>query len=62
MYETGQRIALEATTDPDTDLRPGDEGTIRSYNPTLRRLGVDWDSGSSLSMLLDDGDRIRLLL
>ena len=25
------------------------------------QLGVNWDSGSTLSMLLDDGGRVRLI-
>ncbi|MFE2587276.1 DUF4314 domain-containing protein [Streptomyces sp. NPDC059378] len=58
MYEAGQRVALETTTDPHTRLRPGDEGTVRSCNPSLGQLRVSWDSGSSLSMLLDEGDSV----
>ena len=50
-----------ATTDPHTDLRPGDEGTVRSFNHALQQLEVDWDNGSRLSMLLDDGDEIHAL-
>ncbi|HEX5293939.1 MAG TPA: hypothetical protein VFX25_34115 [Streptosporangiaceae bacterium] len=46
----GDRIAVVATDDPRTRLRPGDQGT-----------DVHWDSGSTLSMLLDDGDRVRLV-
>jgi len=61
MYPTGQRVALAATTDPYTGLRPGDEGTIRSYDSSLRQLEVDWDSGSRLSMLLGEGDSVRIL-
>lgn len=49
------------TTDADTELRPGDEGTVRSYNPALQQLNVTWDSGSRLSMLLDDGDEVSVL-
>ena len=61
MYATGQRIALVATTDPHTELRPGDEGAIRRYTPALNQLDIDWGSGSRLSMLLDEGDSVRLL-
>ncbi|MCX4858290.1 DUF4314 domain-containing protein [Streptomyces canus] len=61
LYATGQRVALDATTDPHTELRPGDEGTVRSYHPAFNKLDVDWDSGSRLSMLLDEGDNVRLL-
>ena len=60
-FERGDRIALEHTDDPDTRLRPGDEGTVTRYDPKLAQLCVRWDSGSTLSMLLDDGDRVRLV-
>ncbi|MGW3246625.1 DUF4314 domain-containing protein [Streptomyces sp. NPDC001070] len=59
MYRAGQRIALVRTTDNHTELRPGDEGTVRSFNHALQQLNVTWDSGSRLSMLLDDGDEVR---
>ena len=60
-FERGDRVALEHTDDPDTRLRPGDEGTVTRYDPKLAQLSVTWDSGSSLSMLLNDGDRVRLI-
>jgi hypothetical protein len=60
-FERGDRVALEHTSDLDTRLRPGDEGTVTRYDPQLSQLGVSWDSGSTLSMLLDDGDRVRLI-
>ena len=60
-FERGDRVALEHTDDPDTRLRPGDEGTVTRYDPKLGQLGVNWDSGSTLSMLLDEGDRVRLI-
>ncbi|MBM0226137.1 DUF4314 domain-containing protein [Micromonospora sp. ATA51] len=58
-YQAGERIALEHTNDPHTLLRPGDEGTVRGYDPDQRIVTVDWDSGSRLAMVLDAGDRIR---
>ncbi|WP_324787141.1 DUF4314 domain-containing protein [Streptomyces sp. H51] len=61
MYAAGQRIALVATADPHTHLRPGDEGTVRRYDADLDKLYVRWDSGSRLSMLLGEGDSVRLL-
>lgn len=61
LYRRGDRIALEETSDPFTRLRPGDEGTVTRYDPTAEQLGVRWDSGSTLSMLLGKGDRVRLL-
>ena len=60
-FERGDRVALEHTDDPDTRLRPGDEGTVTRYDPGLGQLDVNWDSGSTLSMLLNDGDRVRLI-
>ena len=60
-YRPGDRIALEETGDQHTGLRPGDEGTVTRYNPKLSQLDVRWDSGSTLSMLLNDGDRVRLI-
>jgi hypothetical protein len=61
-FERGDRVALEHTGDPDTRLRPGDEGTVTRYDPGGKgQLDVNWDSGSTLSMLLNDGDRVRLI-
>jgi len=60
-FERGDRIALEHTDDPDTRLRPGDEGTVTRYHAGLSQLDVNWDSGSTLSMLVDEGDRVRLI-
>jgi len=60
-FQRGDRVALEHTDDPHTRLRPGDEGTVTRYDPRSGQLGVRWDSGSTLSMLLDDGDRVRLV-
>ncbi|KAB1989833.1 DUF4314 domain-containing protein [Streptomyces triticiradicis] len=58
-YKKGDRVALVHTTDPYTDLTPGDEGTVCRYDANLSQLSVNWDSGSKLSMLLDDGDEVR---
>ena len=57
-FERGQRVALVHTTDPHTELRPGDQGTVRRHDADQRRVDVAWDSGSTLSMLLDEGDDI----
>ncbi|MEO3773964.1 DUF4314 domain-containing protein [Micromonospora sp. B9E7] len=57
-YETGQRIALVHTSDPHTLLRPGDTGTVRRHDQRHNIVEVTWDSGSTLSMCLDAGDRI----
>jgi hypothetical protein len=60
-YQRGDRIALEHTTDPHTRLQPGDQGTATGYDPRLGQLNIRWDSGSTLAMLLHDGDQVRLI-
>jgi Domain of unknown function (DUF4314) len=60
-FMRGDRVALEYTGDPHTRLGPGDEGTVTRYDPGPGQLDVRWDSGSTLSMLLSDGDRVRLI-
>jgi Domain of unknown function (DUF4314) len=60
-YQRGDRIALEHTSDPHTCLVPGTAGTVTGYDPDLGQLDMAWDDGSSLSMLLRDGDQVRLI-
>jgi hypothetical protein len=59
-FRCGDRVMLEHTDDPHTHLRPGDEGTVAADQP-VGAVQIRWDSGSTLAMLLDSGDRIRLL-
>ncbi|WP_431893253.1 DUF4314 domain-containing protein [Micromonospora haikouensis] len=59
IYQPGQRVALVHTTDPHTLLRPGDTGTVRRHDQRHNTVEVTWDSGSTLSMCLDTGDRIE---
>jgi hypothetical protein len=59
-YEHGDRVVLDNTSDPHTRLVPGDTGTVTGYDPRLNQLHVRWDSGSSLSMLLGEGDQVHL--
>jgi hypothetical protein len=58
----GDRVELVATNDPYTRLRPGDRGTVTSVTdrpePTI---DIQWDNGSTLTILPDTGDQIRLL-
>jgi hypothetical protein len=58
----GDRVELVATNDPYTRLRPGDRGTVTSIadrpEPTI---DIQWDNGSTLAILPDAGDRVRLL-
>ncbi|WP_328372737.1 DUF4314 domain-containing protein [Micromonospora zamorensis] len=58
-YQPGQRVALVHTSDPHTQLRPGDTGTVRRHDQQQNIVEVTWDSGSALSMCLDADDRIQ---
>ncbi|WP_281906105.1 DUF4314 domain-containing protein [Phytohabitans aurantiacus] len=60
-YRHGDRVVLEHTNDPHTQLRPGDQGTVAFDQRDSSTVSIVWDSGSTLAMLLDAGDRIRLL-
>ena len=59
-YSPGDRIELLHTDDEYTKLRPGSLGTIEAVYEGGDVLAVAWDDGSSLSMLLDAGDQVRL--
>ncbi|MGI8452279.1 MAG: DUF4314 domain-containing protein [Streptosporangiaceae bacterium] len=60
-YQRGDRIVLVRTSDPHTRLVPGTPGTVTSYDGQHGQLAVAWDDGSTLAMLLHDGDQVRLL-
>lgn len=47
---SGKRVMLVRMEDPYTDLKSGDEGTIRGVDGMGNTL-VKWDNGSSLSLL-----------
>lgn len=57
----GDRVELVHTDDAFTRLRPGDQGTVTDVldGPAGLVIGIEWDSGSRLSMIPDDGDVIR---
>lgn len=56
----GRRVRLDHTSDPYTSLRPGDEGVI-SLVDDMGTVHVNWDNGSSLGMIPEDGDRFTIL-
>lgn len=58
VYLPGQRVVLIRTNDPYTALRPGALGTVHHHDPQMNAVAVAWDDGSTLSMLLGEGDRI----
>ena len=52
----GKRVRLKFTNDPYTDLRQGDEGTV-NFIDDYGTVFVKWDSGSSLGLNAEFGDR-----
>jgi hypothetical protein len=61
-FSPGDRVELVATTDPYTRLRPGDRGTITSVTDRPEpSIDIQWDDGSTLTILPGAGDRIRPL-
>jgi hypothetical protein len=61
-FSPGDRVELVATTDPYTRLRPGDRGTVtRVTDRPEPTIDISWDNGSTLAILPDAGDQVRLL-
>ena len=56
----GKRVRLIRCNDPYTRLEPGAEGTV-SFVDDMGTVFVNWDSGSSLGLCRDDGDRWQVL-
>ena len=52
----GKRVQLQYTNDPYTGLRQGDEGVINFIDDT-GTISVKWNSGSSLGLNAEFGDR-----
>lgn len=52
----GKRVRLQFTNDPYTRLKAGDEGVVDSVDDD-GTLFVKWDSGSSLGLNSEFGDR-----
>ena len=61
-FTPGDRVELVATNDPYTPLRPGDRGTITNVTDSPEpTIDVQWDNGSTLTILPDAGDQVRPL-
>lgn len=60
-FERGDRVELVHTTDQYTGLRPGDQGVVVRVreDPWGETISINWDSGSTLSILTDEGDQVR---
>ena len=46
----GKRIELISTTDPYTELKPGDRGTV-NFVDDLGTIHIIWDNGSQLGLV-----------
>jgi hypothetical protein len=57
-FRPGDRVRLVQMNDEHTRLQPGDEGTVQFQQDTM--IHVHWDSGSTLTVLLDAGDMVEL--
>ena len=55
----GKRIELISTTDPYTELKPGDRGTV-DFVDDMGTIHVTWDNGSQLGVVPGE-DQYKLL-
>ncbi len=49
-YPAGTRIVLHSMQDPYVHIPPGSKGTV-TYVDDMGQIGVQWDTGSSLSLI-----------
>jgi len=66
MVQAGDRIQLRSTGDPYTHLKPGDQGTVLyvrqvDLGMAYTDIAIEWDSGSTLSLIPEAGDRFTVL-
>ncbi len=57
--KVGDRIELVSTSDPHTELRPGDRGTVELVDD-IGTVHINWDSGSRLGLVPGE-DRFRII-
>ena len=53
--KSGDRVVLKSTTDPYTNLMPGDEGTV-DHIDAIGTVHIDWDNGSNLGLVPGEDD------
>ena len=58
-YQPGTRVELVRMTDPYTNLKPGDRGTVTTID-SIGTVFVDWDSGSTLGVAYG-ADEIKVI-
>jgi len=56
----GQRVRFMRSSDPYTKLIFGDEGVVMTVDD-LGTVHIKWDSGSTLGMITEEGDRFQLV-
>ena len=61
--KAGQRVEFLPSSDPFTTLQKGALGTVKFEvdNDFTWSVSIDWDCGSSLSMLPLEGDSYRVV-
>lgn len=58
-YPKGTRVELVSMNDPNSKLKPGERGTVKSVDDT-GTVFVSWDCGSGLGVIYGE-DKIRIL-
>jgi len=56
----GKRVRFLRSSDPYTKLEYGDEGVVVSVD-ALGTVHIEWDYGSSLGMITEEGDRFQVV-
>ena len=60
MTQVGDRVKLVRCNDPYTRLTTGELGTV-SFIDDMGTVHVDWDSGSRLGLVREDGDQWQIV-
>ncbi|MEN6635196.1 MAG: DUF4314 domain-containing protein [Clostridiaceae bacterium] len=58
-YTTGTRVMLIRMSDPYTNLRQGDRGTV-SFVDDIGSIHVNWDSGGNLAVLFREDQCMKI--
>ena len=58
-YTTGTRVMLIRMSDPYTNLRQGDRGTV-SFVDDIGSIHVNWDSGGNLAVLFSEDQCMKI--
>ena len=58
-YTSGTRVMLIRMSDPYTNLRQGDRGTV-SFVDDIGSIHVNWDSGGNLAVLFREDQCMKI--